>query len=620
MDRDTRLGEVLVEFAHTLGTDFSLHAILDRLVLRVVEVLPVTGAGVMLMMPDTELHFVAASNETISKIEGLQREFDEGPCLEAYRTGRAVAIPDLSVDERFPRFSPRALAAGLQAVFTFPLRLDEQRLGALDLYRDTPGNLSPGDERAAQILADVAAAYLFNAHSRRVASDTLASVRHHSLHDPLTGLANRTLFAEHLEHAIANARRSHLPVAVLFVDLDRFKLINDRFGHHVGDLMLLAVSDRITHQLRPGDTLARFAGDEFLVLCESLSCPDDAELLAARIVSAFVEPFDVDGHSLEMTASVGIAFSGPGEDVPESMLHDADLAMYEAKTSGGASYQVINPATLIEADRRARVEGELPVAFRRGELHLVYQPLTQSSDGTLVGVEALLRWEHPRLGPVPPSTVIPMAERSGLILPLGEWVLRQACSDFVQWRAAHGAAVGHVAVNVSARQIMGPAFSTTVERVIADTGMDPACLHLEVTESLLLDDDISRAQAALSAVKTLGVQLSLDDFGTGYSSLTYLQSIPFDSLKIDRSIIAHITSDKPAASAIVNSIIGLAGALDLTVVAEGVETQPQLLRSAELGCDLAQGFHLSLPMEATTLERLVLHDPVTLPIRLPLTA
>jgi diguanylate cyclase (GGDEF)-like protein len=523
------------------------------------------------------------------------------------------------MDARFPRFSPRALAAGLQAVFTFPLRLDEHRLGALDLYRDTPGGLSAGDTRAAQILADVAAAYLFNAHSRKVTSDTLASVRHHSLHDPLTGLANRTLFAEHLEHAVASARRSHLPVAVLFVDLDRFKLINDRFGHHVGDLMLLAVSDRITGQLRPGDILARFAGDEFLVLCESLSRPADAELLAERIVTAFADPFEVDGHSIEMSSSVGIAFSGPGEDLPESLLHDADFAMYEAKASGGASYRVVNRATLFEADRRARVEGELPVAFRRGELSLAYQPLSRTEDGTLVGVEALLRWDHPHLGPVPPTSMIPIAERSGLILSLGDWVIRQACSDFMRWKSTHHAAVEHVSVNVSARQIMGPEFSTAVERILHETGMDPARLHLEVTESLLMDD-MSRSQAALSAVKSLGVQLSLDDFGTGYSSLTYLQSIPFDSLKIDRSIIANIISNKPAATAIVTSIIGLAKALDLTVVAEGVETQEQFLRCADLGCDLAQGFHLSQPLAATDLERRMLRRASGLPLRLPLTA
>jgi diguanylate cyclase (GGDEF)-like protein len=619
MSREARLAEVLVEFAHTLGTDFSLDAILDRLVRRAVDLLPVTGAGVMLMEPDAELHFVAASNETIYEIEALQREFDEGPCLEAYRTGHAVEIPDLGVDQRFPRFSPRALSAGLQAVFTFPLRLDEHRLGALDLYRDAPGSLSAGDHRAAQILADVAAAYLFNAHSRKVASDTLISVRHHSLHDPLTGLANRTLFAEHLEHAVASARRSHLPVAVLFVDLDRFKLINDRFGHHVGDLMLLAVSDRLTHQLRPGDTLARFAGDEFLILCESLSHPSDAEVLAERIVTAFVEPFEVDGHGIEMSASVGIAFSGPGENVPESLLHDADFAMYEAKASGGASYRVVNRATLFEADRRAHVEAELPVAFRRGELNLAYQPLTRARDGTVVGVEALLRWNHGRLGPVPPATMIPIAERSGLILPMGQWVIRQACLDFVRWKSTHSGALGHIAVNVSARQIMGPEFSAAVGRILDDSGMDPGCLHLEVTESLLIDD-MSRAQAALSAVKSLGVRLSLDDFGTGYSSLTYLQSIPFDSLKIDRSIIAGITGNKPASTAIVTSIVGLAKALELTVVAEGVETRQQLVRSADLGCDLAQGFHLSHPLDAAELEGTILGRAGDAPIRLPVSA
>jgi predicted signal transduction protein with EAL and GGDEF domain len=376
------------------------------------------------------------------------------------------------------------------------------------------------------------------------------------------------------------------------------------------------VTDRLTSQLRPGDTLARFAGDEFLILCEDLTDPSDAELLAERVVMAFVEPFEVEERSIDMTASVGIAFSGSGEDLPDSLLHGADFAMYEAKASGGAAYRVVNRAAIFEADRRAHVEGELPVAFRRGELELAYQPVARADDGTLVGVEALLRWNHPKLGPVPPITMIPLAERSGLILPLGEWVMRQACIDFVQWNTEHGAAVEHVAVNVSARQVMGPKFSTTVERVITDTGIDPTCLHLEVTESLLMDD-MSRAQAALSAVKALGVRLSLDDFGTGYSSLTYLQSIPFDTLKIDRSIIAHVSEDKPATSAIVHSIIGLATALDLTVVAEGVETQGQLIRSADLGCDLAQGFHLSQPIPATTLKPMLGHAA---PIRLPLTA
>jgi diguanylate cyclase (GGDEF)-like protein len=295
---------VLVEFAHTLGTDFSLADILDRLVRRVVDVLPVTGAGVMLMETDGELHFVAASNSTIHQIEALQREYNEGPCIESFRTGQPVAVPDLSTDQTFPQFSPHAFEAGLAAVFTFPLQFEQRRLGALDLYRDQPGDLEDGDMHAAQVLADVAAAYLSNARARKEASEHLAVLRHDTLHDALTGLPNRTLFAERLNHAVAGARRSRLPVAVLFVDLDRFKAVNDRFGHRVGDLLLKLVSDRLTRCLRPGDTLARFAGDEFMILCENLARPSDAEGLAHRIGVALRDPFVVHGRPLEVTASV----------------------------------------------------------------------------------------------------------------------------------------------------------------------------------------------------------------------------------------------------------------------------------------------------------------------------
>jgi GGDEF domain-containing protein len=225
----------------------------------------------MVMGEGDALHFVAASNQRIRQIQVLQNELTEGPCLQAYRTGQPVAVPDLAMDTRFPSFSPRALEAGLAAVFTFPMRLDEHRLGALDLYRDSPGELDPADQQSAQILADVAAAYLFNATARNEASAHMAALQHRNLHDPLTGLPNRTLFAELIEHAVATARRSHLSAAVLFVDLDRFKSVNDRFGHHAGDLLLRAVADRLGQALRPGDTLARLAGDEFVVLCEGLA-------------------------------------------------------------------------------------------------------------------------------------------------------------------------------------------------------------------------------------------------------------------------------------------------------------------------------------------------------------
>ncbi len=272
---DPRLAPVLVEFAQTLGTDFSVQRILDHLVRRIVDILPVTGAGVMLMGGQQELHFLAASNEAVLVIEGLQNELGEGPCLEAYRTGEAVAVIDLRSDTRSPRFSPRAWADGLAAVFTFPLRLEDERLGALDLYRDTPGALNEQDQQAGQLLADVAAAYLVNAQARIDTSASVAQLNHRSLHDPLTGLPNRTLLEELLEQAVARARRSRHVAAILFADLDGFKAVNDRYGHHIGDQLLCDLAVRMSEVLRPGDTLARLGGDEFVVLCEDLY--DDTE-------------------------------------------------------------------------------------------------------------------------------------------------------------------------------------------------------------------------------------------------------------------------------------------------------------------------------------------------------
>jgi diguanylate cyclase (GGDEF)-like protein len=605
VSREEKLASVLAEFAHTLGRDLSIQEVLDRLVQWVIEVLPVTAAGVMVMRGDDELHYVAASNETVHEIESLQNAFDEGPCLDAYRTGEAVAVPDLRVDDRFPGFSPRALAAGVAAVFTFPMRLNGHRLGALDVYRDTSGQISAGDMRAAQVLADVAAAYLFNVSARSDAADKLTQLRHRNLHDPLTGLPNRTLLAELLEHAVARARRSHLAAAVLFVDLDRFKSINDRFGHHAGDRMLVAVSARLGRVLRPGDTLARLAGDEFVILCEDLSQPSQAELIAERIAQTLADPFDVGGRLVQITASVGIAFSGPGENIPELLLRDADLAMYQVKAAGGGHHRVVDRSARFVSDGRAQLENDMRNALERNDFQLAYQPIAHARGGGVVAVEALLRWRHPDRGLVPPDVIIPIAERTGLMLPLGKWVLRQACQDYVRWRGTYGDALAQVAVNVSAHQVMDPAFAVTVADALSDTGIDPTCLHLEVTESVFLED-AARARAVLGEVKELGVRLSLDDFGTGYSPLTYLQRFPFELVKISRSFIADLTGDAPITRAIVASVIGLARALDLTVVAGGVETQQQLTEVIDLGGDLVQGYLLGRPLFTADLEEQVL--------------
>jgi diguanylate cyclase (GGDEF)-like protein len=603
-DRDHLLAQVLVKFAYTLGTDFSIQKILDHLVQAIVDILPVTGAGVMLMGDRQELHFIAASDTTVMTIERLQNELAEGPCLEAYQFGLPVTIDDLSVDTRFPRFSPRGLTEGMAAVFTFPLTLDDERLGALDLYRDTPGALSDEDLQAAQVLADVASAYLFNAQARIDASATVARLNHRSLHDSLTGLANRTLFEELLEQAIARARRSQNVAAVLFVDLDGFKAVNDQHGHLVGDRLLSAVARRLTRVLRPADTAARMGGDEFVVLCEDLADRGDAESVARRIAAAIADPFDLDGHRISVTASVGIAFSGPGQDVPEALLRDADFAMYQAKSGGGDRMEVLDPAARLAADRREQLELDLQHAQSRNELSLAYQPILDVHSRQMVGAEALLRWTHPERGTVEPAVVIPSAERTGLILALGEWVLRQACADLRHWQDS-GIGVPAIAVNVSAHQLMGPAFAQTVERVLEATGADPQGVSLEVTETVFLAD-VSRAVTVMQDVKDLGVGLSLDDFGTGYSSLNYLRRFPFDRVKIDRSFTADAETDE-VTRRLIGAMIDFSHGMDLTVIAEGIETSQELTQMTGLGADEAQGYHLSRPLTRDRLEEYAQH-------------
>lgn len=335
-----RLAEVLVEFAQTLVKDLPIQGILDRLVERSLDVVPVTGAGVLLMGTDRDLHFVAASDDVLLRIEALQVEFGEGPCITAYEAGKNVMIPDLSVDRRFPRFSPAAHAAGLGAVFSFPIAVEGQPLGALDVYRKEAGPLVTEDATATQILADVAASYVYNARMHAGERLEAEEFRQRALHDSLTGLPNRVLLHDRLCQMVAKAQRSGAAAAVLFVDLDRFKTINDHHGHLAGDQVLLAVGARLRHAIRPGDTLARLAGDEFVIVCEELEHPEQAEKVALRVAEALAEPVPVGDLLIDVSASVGIAFSGQGTELPESLLRDADDAMFRAKQDGGARYVV----------------------------------------------------------------------------------------------------------------------------------------------------------------------------------------------------------------------------------------------------------------------------------------
>ncbi|MEA2504440.1 MAG: hypothetical protein QOG36_1483, partial [Actinomycetota bacterium] len=434
MPSEQKLSEVLSEFARTMVTNFPIQGILDHLVKRIVDVLPISAAGVTLISPGTDPRYVAASDESALRFEKLQTELGEGPCLAAYQTGEAVAVADLRDESRFPKFTPRAVEAGLVAVFTFPLCKGAERLGALDLYRSTPGLLDDAAMSAAQTLADVAAAYLLNAQARVDLEASSERSRESAVHDALTGLPNRTLFLERLDHAVRRGRRSGKMAAVLFADLDRFKLVNDLHGHGAGDELLVTVAERLTGVLRPGDTLARLSGDEFVILCEDLDEPAQVDVIAARIGTAVAAPIVLSGIEMDITASVGIAFSGPGDELSEQLLQDADTAMYQAKRKGGARHQIVDQREQQLAAQRASLERELRGALARGELRMEYQPIVATDDGRITGVEALLRWAHPSRGLVLPTVLVPLAEGSGLITEFGRWVLEHACPEQHRWQ------------------------------------------------------------------------------------------------------------------------------------------------------------------------------------------
>jgi diguanylate cyclase (GGDEF)-like protein len=357
---EQQLSAVLSHFARTMLTDFPIQGILDQLVRRIVEMLPITGAGVTLISESTSPHYVAASDGAALRFEELQTVLDDGPCIVAYQTGEAVAISDLRDETRFPTFIPRALEAGLAAAFTFPLRQGDKRLGALDLYRDSPGALTGEEMTVAQTLADVTSAYLVNAQGRADLLHSAAHAEATALHDALTGLPNRILLLERIEHGLLGRRRSGKMLAVLFIDLDGFKQVNDSWGHQAGDDLLVAVTGRLTRMLRPADTLARLSGDEFVIVCEDLDEETQVDGIASRLVEAIGSPFDLAGVGLELSASIGIAFAGQGNDA-EQLVHKADIAMYQVKRKGGAHYQVLD---VHQQDRIQRVLTKGPGSSR----------------------------------------------------------------------------------------------------------------------------------------------------------------------------------------------------------------------------------------------------------------
>ena len=536
------------------------------------------------------------------------------------RDGRVIS--DITFRERFDAFegvlNNRNLIASYVPVRAAP---DGPVEGVLELYSDVTDLLQAQSRAQWQVAGLVAALlatlYLFLYLVVRKADRIIASqeqeraakeeqVRHQAYHDTLTGLPNRAHFAERMSETIALAARHGHTCALMFIDLDRFKIVNDSLGHQAGDALLKVASERVIECLRQGDLLFRMGGDEFTVILPEIAAPEDAAHVARRILEALVQPASLHEHELSVGATIGIAvYPGDGRN-GEELLKNADAAMYAAKDSGRGTHAFYRAEMNQRAMQRLDLEVALQKGFRDGEFALYYQPRIDCKTRQVVALEALLRWNSPARGLVLPAEFIGVLEDTGLMIIVGEWVLRTACTQVRRW-AGEGHAPRRVSVNVSTAQFQSPGFVAMVQRVLRDTGVAPGQIELELTESLLIAN-AEQARGTLGALKALGLHLSIDDFGTGYSSLNYLRHFAVDSLKIDRSFITDI-SNSPRDRAVATAIIGLAKALEITVVAEGVETEAQAAFFDSVHCNELQGFLFSKALPVDQLEPYLTGQP-----------
>ena len=514
-----------------------------------------------------------------------------------------VHVQDVGLESRFvpPKF---LLDKGVKSGISVTIPGPERPFGVLGGHVREQRTFAPDDLSFLQSVSNILAAAIERQRSEE-------EVRRRSLEDPLTGLANRALLLERLTQALLRGKRDGTQVAVLFLDLDRFKLINDSLGHSVGDRLLVAVAGRLKGAVRGSDTLTRFGGDEFVILCEKIREEREAIALAERTAAAFEDPFVIAGEEHHISVSIGVAVSDLRHDRAELLMREADAAMYRAKRRGRGRFELFDETMLASAVGQLRIETALRGAIERDELGLVYQPVARLDDGEMAALEALLRWEHPELGVVSPSDFIPIAEDSGLIQGIGEWALRTACRQGADWMAAHpGRAPVPLLVNLSPRQVASGRLIETVAAALRETGLPPELLGIEITEGILMEE-MHAPVDTLAALVSLGVRVVLDDFGTGYSSLSYLKRFPIDVLKIDQSFVGGLDSDGHE-SAIVSAIVALSDALGIDVIAEGVETIEQLRHLRSLGTAFAQGYLLFPPVPPQAIDRMM-HESVSWP-------
>ncbi len=520
----------------------------------------------------------------------------------AIRRGQAVVVRDIQTSTLHAPWRDFMVSQAIVSAMSLPLKAGNRILGALTVYSHAVDTFRPDEVRVAEELADNLAYGIMALRAEQARRKYAQQLEYHAGHDILTGLPNRALLQDRLNQAIAYASRYYLPIWVLFIDLDRFKMVNDSLGHNAGDTVLNAIATRLQFTVRETDTVARLGGDEFLVV---LPERDDECLttgVVQRIMDAVSRPLKVDGHEFAIGCSIGVAaYPNDGID-PETLIRNADIAMYRAKETGRNNFQFYTATMNERLLERLRIENDLRNAVERGEFVLHYQPQIDLQSGRMVGAEALIRWQHPTLGTLMPMRFISLAEETGMIVPIGGWVMRAACAQAREWQDA-GLGRLRIAVNLSARQFLQQDLVQSIAGMLEETGLAADCLELELTESLVMTD-IDRAIDTLNKLKALGVHLSLDDFGTGYSSLSYLKRLPFDSLKIDQSFVRDITEES-GGDAIVASIISLAHNLKRHVIAEGVETREQIDYLRRYGCQHMQGFFFSSPVPSEAMEVLL---------------
>jgi diguanylate cyclase (GGDEF)-like protein len=561
-----------------------------------------TSASISLARPDSDfMEMVGVAGPTAEHSRNVPisisdtRPEGRGVCGTAFRSGKPCVCNDYFAEARFSAFHGVLRDDGAHAAAAFPLVVRGRTVGVMLFIATEKDTFTPEfSELLQRLIANVSFAL---ENFDRVDEKTKADERIEYLasHDSLTRLPNREMFNEMLRHSIDTAHRNLRRFAVLFIDLDRFKVINDSLGHQAGDALLVEVAERLKGALRASDVVARLGGDEFVVILGEADQVGDVERIARNLLAVLSQPLQLSGHEWQTTASIGIAiYPADGLDV-QTLTKNADMAMYLAKEEGKNGFRFFTKDTRNLSIESLQLEAALRRALERGQLSLHYQPKVGMADEGVTGVEALLRWSHPEFGAVSPAQFIPLAEETGLVVPIGRWVLREACAQAMRWQGS-GLNPLSVAVNLSPRQFADEHLLDDIDEALERSGLSPSLLQLEVTESMVMRN-VSRAVKVMDAIRSRGVRLAIDDFGTGYSSMSLLKQLPIDTIKIDRSFVRDLPSDSEDC-AIVQAIISMAKALDLMIIAEGVETAAQEVFLRELGCDEMQGFLFSRPVVA----------------------